>query len=104
MRSCRRMSRRANASLDAAEDDVDPCVLEGGTEEVGELPVPVPGHESCPEAQVFEVHDEVFRRLRYPGCGGMCGGRRPAKHQLGSAENWPRYWSSAQAQGRCLPP
>ncbi|WP_443255113.1 hypothetical protein [Streptomyces sp. 6N106] len=31
-------------------------------------------HELCPAAEVFEVHDEVLRRLRYPGGGGMCGG------------------------------
>jgi hypothetical protein len=57
----------------AAEDHLDAGVGEDGVEQGGELPVPVPDHEPCPAAGVFEVHGEVLGRLCYPGRGGMRG-------------------------------
>lgn len=44
---------------------LDPRVLADGIEQFGERSVPVPDHEPCPAAEVFEVHDEVLRRLGY---------------------------------------
>ena len=69
---------------DAAEHDVDACVLENGVEQGRELPIAVPDEEPRSAASVFEVNDDVFRCLRHPR-GGWVRGRAQDPDSVPSA-------------------